>query len=166
MPLSLKGKKWFFSFDIIDFRTLDYRRFLDCSTAEEAIGAILANFAGESPETVAKEIVSRLYALSTSEFEKYAKQLEILAKLRNLQPIIAKTLETMGLQYDLKTDLRFLQGKELGLQEGEQKAALAIARNAIANGADDQFIATITGLSLERVQALRREFQNPPNSGA
>jgi flagellar biosynthesis/type III secretory pathway protein FliH len=121
--------------------------------------------------------------------------LEIFGKLRNLQLIIAKTLETMGLQYDLKTDLRFLQGKELGLQEGLQKglqegeqkglqkgkqeglqeglqkgkqegkqeAALAIARNAIASGANDEFIAKITRLSLEQVQALRRELQTPPN---
>jgi predicted transposase YdaD len=56
-----------------------------------------------------------------------------------------------------------LQGKELGLQEGLQEAALAIARNAIASGANDEFIAKITGLSLERVQALRRELQTPPN---
>jgi predicted transposase/invertase (TIGR01784 family) len=100
-------------------------------------------------------------------FNKFTVQLEIFGKLRNLQPIIAKTLETMGLQYDLKTDLRFLQGKELGLQEGKQEglqeAALAIARNAIASGANDEFIAKITGLSLEQVQALRRELQTPPN---
>jgi predicted transposase/invertase (TIGR01784 family) len=59
------------------------------------------------------------------------------------------------------------KGLQKGLQEGEQKgkqeAALAIARNAIASGANDEFIAKITGLSLERVQALRRELQNPPN---
>jgi predicted transposase/invertase (TIGR01784 family) len=165
MPLFLKSKKWFFSFDIIDFRTLDYRRFLDCSTAEETILAILANFAGESPETVAQEIVSRLYSLSTSEFGKYAKQLEILAKLRNLQQTIIKTLENMALQYDLETDIRFLQGKEKGKVEGKIEGKgernREVACKAILLGYTDEAIAALTGLSIEQIQALREEPQAP-----
>jgi hypothetical protein len=84
-----------------------------------------------------------------------------LAKLRNLQQTIIETLENMALQYDLETDIRFLQGKEKGKVEGKGERNREVACKAILLGYTDEAIAALTGLSIEQIQALREEPQAP-----
>jgi predicted transposase/invertase (TIGR01784 family) len=45
--------------------------------------------------------------------------------------------------------------EEKGEKRGEQQEKIEIAKNAINKGADDEFIAYITGLPIEQIQALR-----------
>jgi predicted transposase/invertase (TIGR01784 family) len=49
-----------------------------------------------------------------------------------------------------------LETKQLVIEDKQEKA-LEIAKNALKKGADNQFIAEITGLSLEQIQTLRDE---------
>ena len=44
--------------------------------------------------------------------------MELLANLRQLQPIIAKKVTDMSIHYDLKQDFRYQQGVEIGNAEG------------------------------------------------
>ncbi len=68
---------------------------------------------------VLETIVKRLKLLTTDELSlrRYLKQLEVLSKLRNLQKITIKTIDNMAITYDLKTDLRYLQGSKEGAEE-------------------------------------------------
>jgi hypothetical protein len=172
-PPILSSDLWNYTFRLLNFRELDYKFFLERKTPEDAILAILTDFGEDAAPKAAQTIVSELSKLCASNFGKYARQLEIFAKLRNLQPIIIELLENMALYYyDLETDIRFLQGKEkgkeLGKEEGRQEGRqegraerdIEIALNGLAKGVDEQTIADLTGLSLAQIRALKKAFSN------
>jgi len=48
--------------------------------------------------------------------------------------------------------------REEGLKEGLKEGKLETARKALLKGADVEFIAEITGLSLETIQKLKNEI--------
>ncbi len=50
------------------------------------------------------------------------------------------------------------EGLKEGMKEGEMKAKLETARNALLEGAEVEFVAKITGLSLETIQKLKAEI--------
>ncbi|WP_420264420.1 hypothetical protein [Candidatus Magnetominusculus dajiuhuensis] len=50
---------------------------------------------------------------------RYIRQVEVLSQLRNLQDEVCKEAEAMALVYDLEKDVRFRQGRERGMVEGE-----------------------------------------------
>lgn len=112
----------FFRYYLIDFKTISYKQFLNSTYGEEVIFAVLADFEKEASEKVVEEIVKRLkeVAAGSLQLEKYARQLEVLSKLRNLQELTINTLKRMPIVYDLKTDVRFLQGMKEGAKTGEK----------------------------------------------
>jgi len=56
--------------------------------------------------------------------------------------------------------LHYKASEALSLKiEEEQKIRIEIAKNAIIEGANNEFIAKITGLTLEQIEALRKEIQ-------
>ncbi|MDW8158215.1 MAG: hypothetical protein RML72_04970, partial [Bacteroidia bacterium] len=118
-----------------------------------------------------------------AEKERYLVNLEILSQLRNLQQLVIAKAKTMALEFDIKKDLRYLQGREegkqegwkegkqegwkegkqegwkegkqIGKQEGAQEEKLNIARQALAEGLPTELIARITGLSKIEIEQLR-----------
>jgi predicted transposase/invertase (TIGR01784 family) len=179
-PLRLDSQDWFFSFPLVDFRAFNYKSFLERKTPANAVLAILADFGQDSAQLASETIVKELSKVSGPDFCKYARQLEIFAKLRNLQSTIIKILEDMALYYDLETDIRFLQGKEKGMKEGIEKGMelgkeegrqegreegraerdIEVALNGLAKGVDEQTIADLTGLSLAQIRALKKGFSS------
>ena len=81
---------------------------------------------------------------------RYVRQIEILANLRDLQPQVIKHTETMALTYNIKTDVRYQQGKEEGKEE-------IIASLLKSNLLTDQQIAEVTDSSLPRIQQIREK---------
>ncbi|MBR1817970.1 MAG: hypothetical protein IJ772_03880, partial [Bacilli bacterium] len=49
------------------------------------------------------------------------------------------------------------EGHQLGLEEGEKNKAKQIAKSMIQKDFDNETIADITGISLETIEALRKE---------
>ena len=49
---------------------------------------------------------------------------EILSDLRNLQPLLTKTIDIMPLVYDMNKDVRFNQGIAKGIEKGIEKGIL------------------------------------------
>ena len=105
------------------FGSFPYRDFLFSSTPEMVVFTILCDFQGEDPEKVITLIIKRLTDLCIEElaFGKYIKQLEILAKKRNLQEQVIKIQGTMPFTYNLQEDIRFQQGVEIGVKRGEKR---------------------------------------------
>ena len=60
--------------------------------------------------------------------------MEMLSKLRNLQPLTIKITEAMPIVYDIETDIRFLQGKEKGETSGKEIGKEIIVINMLNNG--------------------------------
>jgi flagellar biosynthesis/type III secretory pathway protein FliH len=80
----------------------------------------------------------------------------MLSNLRKLQPQIIKTIEDMSLNYDIQTDLRYLQGVEQGFEQGIEKGIEKGAEKA-ASEKDYQFAKSLilsTDFDNEKIAAL------------
>ncbi len=120
MPTQIKYKKLEFSFEVISMQQIDYKNFVNSSKPEEVILAILADFGKEETQTALTTIVRKIMQITEPNLQqlKYVRQLEILSKLRELQEQIIKSLEIMALTYDIRSDIRFKEGRQEGKQEG------------------------------------------------
>jgi hypothetical protein len=86
--------------------------------------------------------------------------LEVLSKLRNLQLLIIKYLETMPIVYDLQTDIRFLQGKEQGIDKGMAlQKRKSIKGMILSNLLTFEQIAAIEDVSLDFVKMMAYELE-------
>ena len=86
MPTHLDREMLKFEFSIFALSEQDYHIFLNSDKPEEIILSILANFKGENPENVLKQILVRIKETTKGDFSlnRYFNQLRVLAQLRNL----------------------------------------------------------------------------------
>jgi hypothetical protein len=87
--------------------------------------------------------------------------LEILSNLRNLQAEIIKQFSTMSIHFDIKKDLRYLQGIEQGIEKGIEQGVSEknkdFVLSLLANtDFDNDKIALLVGVSAEFVVTLRK----------
>lgn len=110
-------------FEVIAIQSLEYQKFLQSNVPEAVIWAILADFGNEPPENVIQRILQRVNELSTDKtvFGKHLRRLEVLSNLRKLQPVFIQISKEMAFTYDMKTDIRFKQGIEVGKKEGKKE---------------------------------------------
>jgi predicted transposase/invertase (TIGR01784 family) len=176
-----------FSYEVIELNKIDYELFIHSENPEEIILAVLADFKGEKNATVIKKILTCLKnkTKKKQKLQKLLLQLEMLSNLRKLQPLVIKSLEDMSLNYDIQTDLRYLQGKEEGIEKGidlgiekgrEEGIGLGIEKG-IEQGASraihdvvvslltkfpnwsDVEIAEVANTTLENIARIRREIK-------
>ena len=109
-----------FHYEVICLNTIDYELFVNSEQPEEIILAILADFKKQDKSKVIQRIIKSLKdkTKNKKKLEKLIMQLEILSNLRNLQLEITKQLSTMSINYDVTKDLRYLEGKEIGIDLG------------------------------------------------
>lgn len=81
-----------FRFHVRNVIEIPYAEFLATSKPEEVLLAILADLGNDAPETVVKKILVTLQNLvpGTLDLEKFLRQLEMLAMLRDLQDLTIK----------------------------------------------------------------------------
>ena len=149
----------------MDFRDFGFDEFVHSNIPEEVIMAILANFKDATPGIVIDQILQRLKELlgQSKRLGKYLRQLEVLSKLRNLQPEVIIKLEAMSLVYDLETDIRFLQGTEKGIEIGTEKTKHAEKRLFVTNlitetEFSNEKIAKLAYVSIEFIEQIRKEL--------
>jgi predicted transposase/invertase (TIGR01784 family) len=156
-----------FRYEIISIQDFSYDTFLNSDKPEEIIMAILGNFKNIAPETIVQQIIIKLYELIGQglRLEKYEKQLEILSKLRKLQPITLKILENMAFVYDLETDIRFQQGVEIGEERGEMRGEMkgiekGIEKLLLAGSFTVEYIAEIYDVSVNYIKKIQEKVKN------
>jgi predicted transposase/invertase (TIGR01784 family) len=49
------------------------------------------------------------------------------------------------------------EGLKEGLKEGEYRKSVEIVKNLISEGSPNEFIQEVTGLTLEQIEAIRRQ---------
>ena len=66
-----------------------------------------------------------------------------------------------GLKKELakEREVAIKEGIQQGIQQGKEQALIEVAQRMIAEGAEDSFIAKVTGLSIEKVQELRNNLK-------
>ena len=118
MVTEVKHKNLIFSYDLISLKDIDVETFLQSDKPEELILAVLAKYPKANSSAVLDQILSKLTAIVENHrnLQKYYVQLEILSKLRKLQPLTKEKIDKMPVTYDLKTDVRFVQGQEQGIE--------------------------------------------------
>jgi hypothetical protein len=133
MITQLQHKNLSFSYELLDLQEIDYTIFLNSNQPEEIILAILGNFGKEHPQKAVEKILSKLKTIKieTLRREKCVKQLEVLSNLRGLQQEIIKQLTNMALVYDLKTDLRYQQGREEATKEFQKEMITKLLKKAV-----------------------------------
>ncbi len=167
MPTAINEDDLQYRYRVIDIKDFDPDIFLQSDIPEEILLAILAGRTVQREKRlIIRKILYKLRSLLYSngqELSRKIAQLEILGKLRNVQNIISEEEQTMPIVYDLKTDIRYLQGKEEGIMQGLQGEKKAVAeRNAafvkyLLQHTDhpDEKIAEIVNVPLEFVQSVK-----------
>lgn len=147
MGIALNHERLDYSFSLVDIRDINYHDLLNGATQpEEAVLAILSNFKKSEADTVIPEILRKLQQLTANErkLRRYVRQIEILANLRDLQPQIIQYTEAMALTYDIKTDIRYQQGRE--------EVIAALLKSGLLT---DEQVARTTDTSLEQVKRIK-----------
>ena len=120
MPTMLQEENVWFRYRIIAINTIDYELFLNAETPEAIILAILADFKKQDNFAVVGKILSVLRDKIPNKrlLQKYIFQMELLANLRDLQPLISHQITKMSINYDLSKDFRYNQGIDIGINQG------------------------------------------------
>jgi hypothetical protein len=102
----------FKGFQILKLHDIDYTQMIASQVPAEVILAILGNFGNKKPEIIIRAIAKRLKEVSKSdaELKKYVAQLNVLARLRNLQNLITQTISTMPIVFDIENDSLVKEG--------------------------------------------------------
>lgn len=156
MSTSLEHPELQFRYRLINLRHIDCDVFVRSSKPEEIILGILADFKGQNSTQVIQSILGNLrkYVRNTRSLRKYCTQLEILSKLRNLQPQTIQQIEAMPITYDITTDIRYQQGIEQGIEQKNRK----IVEKLLANGRFSlREIAEIADVSIDFVIEIQLE---------
>ena len=148
-----------YTFHLRDINHFSYESFIASTVPEEVVLAILSDFDGVSPEEVIKKIITRLQQLTDKKLRltKYEKQLEILSKLRKLQKQTIQTITQMGWEYELETDIRYLQGME----KKDTEKNIQFVTNLLVNNKfnfDVDTIANLAGVSVEFVENIKKNL--------
>jgi hypothetical protein len=93
--------------------------------------------------------------------------MELLANLRNLQPLISYQITNMSINYDLSKDFRFnqgidlgiSQGIDLGISQGEHNIAKTMVRTSLAKGLTIEFIAELLQKPVTYIQTIQAEIE-------
>lgn len=142
-----------FSFQLLAINQEDYHKFLNSNRPEEIIFGILGNFGKEQQEKAVLEILDRIDETSEdhSAFNRHFQQLRILAKLRNLEPIIDKVMDSIAKYMKDENDILFIVGKK---QEQEK-----IIRNLLTKlDLTIEQIADIVGVSVDFVKRVKEKL--------
>ena len=156
-PTEINQQSISFSYKVIHFYQVDYEIFLNSENPEEIILAILGDFHGENKVEVVEKILKTLKSKTKNKnkLRKFIFQLEILANLRNLQPEILNNISNMSINYDITTDLRYLQG----IEQGEKKLKIMV-RNLLNKGTlSIQEIADAAEVDIDFVISIQQDIQ-------
>ncbi len=161
MPTEIKRSNIAFSYELIDLKEFDYEAFVKSDRPEEIILAILCDYHGHEPTDVIRKILLRLKELRDRgvRIDRYIRQLEIIANLRNLHEETALQTEQMALTYDLTKDVRYKQGIEKGLQKGKKEGIEKGKKEGISEGIEK---GKKEGRELTRIKTLRKMLLSKP----
>jgi len=172
-----------FSFKLIDVGDFSIERFLDTDQPEVVLLALLAG-RGENrvSRQVIRRILNKLHVLlkhDPGKLKEKVIQLEMLGKLRKVQNLIIEEERNMPIYYNLKTDIRYMQGKEAGknsgfregirkgikqglekgLKEGLKEAErLSIRKLLLKTSLDPKQIAEVLEVSVNKVLVVKRNL--------
>ena len=158
--LELEGLR--LEFQVVNLREIPKDTFLHSDVPEEAVLAILSDFGLEQPEKVIRQILQHLLKLigRVPRLKKYQYQLQTLSRLRKLEAQTKKEILAMPIHYELETDALYLEGKEIGLEQGIEKHKYESVVRMLRQGQlAKEVIALYAGVDITFVLRVEREIQ-------
>ena len=159
-----------YRYELIDLRSFSYRTFLESTNPNEVVLAILCDFERDDQTLAVSEILRKLKELNFSglQLQQHIRQLEVLAKIKDLQTVVLEEERKMAFEYDMETDIRFMQGRETGrktgieegIERGIEQGIKKTAVGLLKAGIDLDVIRKATGLSLKTLKELQNDL-NP-----
>ncbi len=178
MKEEIKEHNISFEYDVISLQDESYKHFLDSDEPEMAILAILADFEQEKPENIITSIIQKLKTISEKNprfkdkpaYDKYFRQLSILSKIRDLQPLTQKIIDIMAITFKIEDDVFYQKGIqkgvgqgieqgiekgiEQGIEQGSQKKEEQTILNAYKKGKKIHEIAEFLDLDIDYVKKI------------
>lgn len=161
--LELEGLR--LEFTVVNIREVPKERFLNSEVPEEIVLSLLCDFGKDRPETVVRLILQNLLKIvgRVERLKKYQRQLQILSRLRKLQPIVLKEISLMPIKFDVETDELYLEGIEKGVEKGLEKhqheTVVAMLRDGVLAV---EKIAEYAGVTVEYVLQVKKELDSEP----
>ncbi|MBP6811019.1 MAG: hypothetical protein KA138_05850 [Saprospiraceae bacterium] len=168
MPMEIQHPELQFRYRIVNLRHIDCDVFIHSQKPEEIILGVLADFKGQNSLSVIQSILHNLRKTvrSSRSLRKYCTQLEILSKLRNLQPQTIQQIEAMPITYDITTDIRYQQGIEQGIEQGMSlKTRKTVEKMLAGNRFSLREIADISDVSIDYVIKVQNELTDKDQKG-
>lgn len=158
-----------FQYEVVNLRDIDCQLFLQSEQPEEVLMAVLANFGSIDPGRVVSWVLERLNELTQSRgyrFQRYANQLLVLSKLRNLEYETFKLLEAMPISLGIDIEDMYIyqlakskfyqqgieRGTEMGVEQGLERGIETGIEKGIEQGEREQKVETT--LNLHRMGVL------------
>lgn len=161
MPGQIQTLQLQYRYTVIDMHDMDYQFFINQNSQDAIIMAVLCDMKDKPAKTIIHEIIVKLIALTRDDSKRlreYLSMLEILASNRNIHLDIQQ--EFTMLQVEIEKLPSFIMGQEKGMEKGERKRALMIAKQLIKKNFPITEIAEITGLEIAELIELEDENSN------
>ena len=132
MPDHVLGNKWCYSYEVLDMRSKNSEDFLVAGNPDALVLAILCDPRNRGPNALVAHIIKELKRLHGSELDSLRESLEmldILAGNRNLQSTVR---ENAKMVIDVEKLGIYQLVKDIGRQEGLQKAAIALFKRGFS----------------------------------
>jgi len=159
MAEGIESRQLNYRYGLVDMHAIDYRLFMEQDTPDAIVMAILCDFRGESARQVVHGLLTRLIQLTrydAKRLREYISMLEILASNRNIDIDIQQEFEM--LQVEIEKLPSFVLGEkkgiQQGMQEGEKRKALLVAKRLLALDMPVEQIAQITELEPAEIEKL------------
>jgi len=165
--LELRGLR--LEFTVIDLRSIPKEQFIHSDVPEEVVLSILCDFGRDKPAEVVRAILQNLLRVvgRVERLKKYQRQLQVLSRLRKLQPIVKKEISLMPIHYDIQTDELYLEGLEKGIEKGREEGIEkgidkhrydTVVRMLRASVLKVEQIAEFAGVTLEYVKDVQKKL--------
>ena len=140
----------------------------DQQRLENKMAILRLLFAAGLPKNETRKLMNFVMFYTKFDDSTFMSKLELTIQAEFHQEIKAMTIEEAvnwflkeegrdeGLEQGLEQGRK--EGRDEGRKEGRDEGIYSVARNAILNGLDNSLIASITGLTLEAIDKLRKEI--------
>ncbi len=176
VPTDFKHEESFKGYELVNLHQFDPNEMISSQVPEMIILAVLGHFEVERVEAFLRLIIRKLKEVCQSEGEllKYLNQLTLLSRIRKFEKITKKTISDMPITYDVKKDAFYIEGQadglakglkqglsqgisqgiSQGLSQGRTEEKVVVVERCFRNGLDEEMAVKLSGLPLEKVQAI------------
>jgi predicted transposase YdaD len=140
MNNSLSHFNVFYMYNLLDMKEIPCDEFLSQDIGEAVVLSVLCDMKGRNREEFIKMMLKRLQEIDKESkllFEKHVKQVSVLSRLRGLEEIFKKEVESMPVTIDISKDVFYIEGKKEGIREGKKEGIREGIREGLLEGIHD-----------------------------